>query len=114
MSQRNLPSKGLPYEITDSIKGIGERIRIARIRRNLTMEEMSSRMYITRKTLARLEKGEPGVSLAVLASALWVLGLDDNLKNIADPAQDTVGLFHERKKLPKRASPGKPDNELDF
>jgi len=114
MSQNNLPGKGLPPEITDSIKGIGERIRIARIRRNLTMEEMSSRMYITRKTLARLEKGETGVSLAVLASALWVLGLDDNLKNIADPARDTVGLFHERKKLPKRAGTRRQNTELDF
>ncbi len=114
MPQRNLPNKGLPPEMTDSIRALGEHIRIARVRRNLTMEEMASRMFITRKTLARLEKGETGVSLAVLASALWVLGLDDNLKNIADPAQDTVGLFHERKKLPKRASANKQDNELDF
>ncbi len=114
MSQSNLPNKGLPPETTASIRVLGEHIRIARIRRNLTMEEMSSRMYITRKTLARLEKGETGVSLAVLASALWVLDLDDNLKNIADPNQDTVGLFHERKKLPKRASTSKHDDELDF
>ncbi len=114
MSQSNLPSKGLPPEINDTIRILGEHIRIARIRRNLTMEEMSSRMFITRRTLARLEKGESGVSLAVFASALWVLGLDDNLKNIADPAQDTVGIFHERKKLPKRASAGKQDDELDF
>ena len=114
MAQSNLPGKGLPPEITDTIKGIGERIRIARIRRNLTMEEMASRMFVTRKTLARLEKGETGVSLAVLASALWVLGLDDDLKKIADPARDSVGLYHERKKFPKRAGTGKPKNELDF
>jgi transcriptional regulator with XRE-family HTH domain len=114
MSQSNLPGKALPPAITNSIRQIGKRIRIARLRRNLTMEEMASRMYITRKTLARLEKGEPGVSLAVLASALWVLGLDESLQNIADLARDTVGLFHERKKLPKRAGTGKQASELDF
>ena len=114
MSQSNLPGKALPPAITNSIRQIGKRIRIARLRRNLTMEEMASRMYITRKTLARLEKGEPGVSLAVLASALWVLGLDESLQYIADPARDTVGLFHEQKKLPKRAGSGRQASELNF
>lgn len=80
------------------------------------MQEMASRMFITRKTLARLEKGEPGVSLAVLTSALWVLGLENDLKKLADPEQDTVGIFHERKRLPERVRPAQSDlkDELDF
>ncbi len=114
MTQNTLKSKVLPPEITDTITVFGEYIRIARKRRNLTMEEMSSRMFITRKTLARLEKGDPGVSLAVFASALWVLGLDDCLKNIADPMQDTIGIFHERKKLPKRIREVRQQDDLDF
>ncbi len=114
MTQRGLTSKALPSEIADTITILGEHISIARKRRNLTMEEMSSRMFITRKTLARLEKGDPGVSLAVFTSALWVLGLDDNLKNIAEPSQDTIGIFHERKKLPKRVRSVSQHDELDF
>lgn len=114
MTQRNLTRKGLPPEIADTIIILGDHIRIARKRRNLTMAEMSSRMFITRKTLARLEKGDPGVSLAVFASALWVLGLDDNLKNIAEPTQDTIGIFHEQKKLPKRIRAARQHDELDF
>ncbi len=114
MTQRNLTNKGLPPEIADTITILGEHISIARKRRNLTMEEMSSRMFITRKTLSRLEKGDPGVSLAVFTSALWVLGLDDNLKNIAEPSQDTIGIFHERKKLPKRVRAAKQQDDLNF
>ncbi|MCI5224101.1 MAG: XRE family transcriptional regulator, partial [Candidatus Electrothrix sp. AR4] len=84
--------------------------------RGLTMEKMASRMFVTRKTLARLEKGEPGVSLAVLTSALWVLGLENDLKDLADPEQDTIGIFHERKRLPERVRSVRsdPDDELDF
>lgn len=113
MTHAKASGKTLPPEISEAIVTIGERVRIARKRRNLTMEEMASRMFVTRKTLARLEKGDPGVSLTVLSSALWVLGLDDDLKNIAIPEQDSVGIFHERKKLPQRIHSPKRD-ELDF
>ncbi len=77
------------------------------------MEDMASRMFITRKTLARLEKGDPGVSFAVFASALWVLGLDKDLLKIAIPEQDEIGIFHERKRLPERVRPSTSD-DLDF
>jgi len=113
MVQKKDRNNALPPEVSEAITIIGKRIRIARKRRGLTMEKMASRMFVTRKTLARLEKGDPGVSLAVLSSALWVLGLDDDLKNIAVPEQDSVGIFHERKKLPKRVRSTRRD-DLDF
>jgi transcriptional regulator with XRE-family HTH domain len=113
MTQNKTSNKVLPPEVLKTITTIGERIRLARKRRNLTMEAMASRMFVTRKTLARLEKGDPGVSLAVLSSALWVIGLENDLKNIAIPEQDTVGIFHERKKIPQRVRPPKRD-DLDF
>ena len=113
MIQKNLAGKALPPGVREAIVTIGERIRLARKRRSLTMEEMASRMFITRKTLARLEKGDCGVSLAVLSSALWVLGLDEDLKNIAIPEQDSVGIYHERKKIPQRVRSPRRD-ELDF
>ncbi len=116
MIQNKIVNKSLPPEITEIITILGDRIRLARKRRSLTMEEMASRMFITRKTLSRLEKGEPGVSLGVLTSALWVLGLENDLKTIAAPEQDTVGIFHERKKLPRRVRSvqSTQHDELDF
>jgi len=113
MIQKNLAQQSLPPAILKSLTQLGERIRIARKRRSITMEDMASRMFITRKTLARLEKGDPGVSFAVFASALWVLGLDKDLLNIAVPEQDEVGIFQERKRLPERVRQSSSD-ELDF
>ncbi len=114
MTQNHRIQNSLPPEIAAMISQLGERIRIARKRRAITMEEMASRMFVTRKTLARLEKGSPGVSLAVFASALWVLGLEKDLLEVAVPERDKVGVSRERRRLPKRVRSSKPSDELDF
>lgn len=116
MTQEKVFNKSHFVETTELITILGERIRLARKRRGLTMEEMASRMLVTRKTLARLEKGESGVSLTVLMSALWVLGLENDFKKLADPERDKVGIFHERKRLPKRVRSAQTDqyDELNF
>ncbi|MCK5689580.1 helix-turn-helix domain-containing protein [Myxococcota bacterium] len=114
MTQKEKRAKDLPLDVESVISQLGERIRIARKRRSLTMQEMASRMFVTRKTLARLEKGDPGVSLAVVASALWVLGLEQDLGKLALPEADAVGIYQERKRLPQRVRAPKTKYDLDF
>jgi len=113
-----IQKKDLPPEITRLLSRIGEHIRIARKRRSITMAEMAARMYVTRKTLSRLENGDPGVSLSVFFLALWVLDLEKDLLTIAEPENDKVGVFLERQRLPKRVrrsrETGITDDELDF
>jgi len=50
---------------------VGEQFRLARLRRDLTMDQVAQRAQCTRLTLARLEKGEPTVSLGVVMYLLW-------------------------------------------
>ena len=114
MPQNRLSKNSLPPEMADVISRLGERIRIARKRRGITMEEMASRMFVNRKTLARLEKGDSGISLAVFVSALWVLGLDKDIRDVALPELDQVGILHERKRLPERVRASKNARDLDF
>ena len=104
----------LPFQARQAISELGARIRIARKRRSLTMADMASRMFVSRKTLSRLENGDPGVSLAVFASALWVLGLEKDLLEVAVPERDTVGIFRERQRLPKRVRASAGREDLDF
>jgi transcriptional regulator with XRE-family HTH domain len=113
MTQKRI-SDSLPADTSGSIIKLGERIMIARKRRRLSSEEMAKRMFVSRKTLFRLEKGDPGISLGVFASALLVLGLDKDLLLIADPERDNVGIFHERQQLSKRIRKKSTDNKLDF
>lgn len=99
---RNTKSRpGLPQSLAAHIRELGQNIRLARKKRGLTMEDMASRMFVTRKTLKRLEDGESTVSLGVVASALLVLGLDKDLEKLADPATDNVGNMLDKEKYGK-------------
>jgi len=114
MSQNNQTQSSLPPDATQIIAQLGERIRIARKRRAVTMEDMAARMFVNRKTISRLENGDAGISMAVFASALWVLGLEKDLLEVASPEHDTVGIFRERQRLPKRVHPSKNPDDLNF
>jgi len=54
------------------------------------------------------------VRLTVLASALWVLGLDKDLEKVALPEHDEVGIYREKQKLPERVRKTKAPDNLDF
>jgi hypothetical protein len=57
---------------------------------------------MSRTTLIKVEKGDPGVALGNYASVLFVLGLADRIAALADPRSDAVGLELEEERLPKR------------
>lgn len=114
MTQNENSKKTSPPPVQQAILTLGGQITLARKRRRLTMSEMASRMFVTRKTLSRLEKGEGGVTMTVLGAALWVLGMDRQLLNIADPAQDAAGIFMETRRMSKRIRHRKSDDGLDF
>ncbi len=50
----------------------------------------------------RLEKGDPTVAMGTLASAAYVLQLQDRLARLAAPAEDTLGLQLDEARLPQR------------
>lgn len=102
MTRNSLSKEALPPSLQQAIKALGENIQTARKRRRWSMEEMAGSMLVTRKTLARLEAGDPAVGISVLAAALHVLDMTDDLKYIAAPEKDAMGLFYEKQRLPKR------------
>ena len=67
---------------------------------------MAERAFISRSTLVRVEKGDPGVSLGIYASVLFVLGMADRFGELADAARDPVGLSLEEDRLPRRIRHG--------
>ena len=93
---------GLPAPVRHALEKLGEDLSAARRRRRLTMEIVSERAFITRKTLGRVERGDPGVSLGIYASVMFVMGMIDRVAALADGASDTLGLTLEDEQLPKR------------
>lgn len=62
---------------------LGERLRLARLRRRMTVTEMAARVDASRTTIYHLERGDLSVSLAILVRVLAVLGLEEDLDPIA-------------------------------
>lgn len=62
---------------------VGEQIKLARLRRKLSSEQVAERSGIGRSTLVRIEKGDPGVSIGNVLNVLKVLGLEQDLLLLA-------------------------------
>lgn len=66
------------------------------------MALMAERAFVSSRTLSRLERGDPKVSLGTYATVLFVLGMTERLAELADPKSDRLGLTLEEERLPKR------------
>ncbi|WP_026811245.1 helix-turn-helix domain-containing protein [Arenibacter latericius] len=71
------------------LQAVGENIKLARLRRKLTMDQVSERAGISRPTLSSLEKGSPSISLGIVLQVLLVLGLEKDILLLAD--DDVLG-----------------------
>lgn len=68
---------------------LGENIKMARLRRKLTAEQVAERAGISRRTLVSIEKGSPGVAMGNYLQVLFVLGLAHDFLKIA--SDDILG-----------------------
>ena len=66
-------------KLTKILAELGENIKLARLRRKLTAEQVAERAGISRSTLWQVEKGLPSVSMGTYAQILFVLGLENDL-----------------------------------
>jgi Uncharacterized protein conserved in bacteria len=80
-----MKSKGviLLPRLAKILEETGENIKLARLRRNLTMEQVSERAGISRSTLWQVERGAASVSFGVYAQVLFVLGLEKDILLLA-------------------------------
>jgi transcriptional regulator with XRE-family HTH domain len=92
--------------LTKILKELGENIKLARLRRKLSAEQVAERAGISRSTLWQIEKGMPNVSMGYYAQVLFVLGLEKNLSDMA--ADDTLGRkLQDAEILVKKRAPKK-------
>ena len=91
-----------PVPVRRALRKLGHDIRDARRRRRIPVAIMAERASISRMTLNKVEKGEPGVAMGTYATVLFVLGMADRLADLADPKNDAVGLALEEEHLPQR------------
>ena len=82
------------------LKNLGENIRLARLRRNITLALQAERAGISRPTLTAIEKGSPSVSLGNYTQVLVSLGMEKDLLKVA--SDDELGRKLQDLNLPIR------------
>ena len=78
----------LPPATSSALDKLGADLAVARLRRKESLASWASRMGVTVPTLMRMEAGEPGVGIGIYATALWLIGRDAALTELAAPAND--------------------------
>jgi len=78
----------------------GQRLREARLRRDISTVLFCERVNVSRDTLHRMEKGDPSIAIGNYLCALRVLGLDKDFDAIAQ--NDELGRRLQDAKLPVR------------
>lgn len=96
------PVAGLPIPVRRALEALGADIATARKRRGLTLAAMAERVFATRQTIARVERGDAGVSMGTYATVLFALGLVDRILDLAAPTRDQLGMDLENENLPRR------------
>jgi DNA-binding XRE family transcriptional regulator len=91
-----------PIPVVRALRKLGLDIRDARRRRRIPVAILAERASISRMTLHKVEKGDPGVSFGTYATILFTLGMIDRLADVADPRHDSIGLELENENLPQR------------
>jgi len=105
----------LPPHVARAVTKLGADLKDARRRRRLPMRYAADRVLISRATLHRVERGDPGVSIGVYAALLSSFGMLERLECLLDAPFDKRGLAQERTRLPQRihasaTTPSDPDS----
>lgn len=92
MVARNILLMAVPYPVEQALKQVGNNLRVARLRRKLTIEEVAEKIGTGARAIRAAENGKPSTGVAVYAALLWAYGLLSPFKQLADPQSDEAGL----------------------
>ena len=82
MSKSTMGTK-LPRKLEEKMKVVGEQIKLARLRRDLSLAQVAERATCSPLTVSRIEKGSPTVAIGIYLRVLYALRLDDDILLLA-------------------------------
>ncbi|MBM3861858.1 MAG: helix-turn-helix transcriptional regulator [Verrucomicrobia bacterium] len=92
----------IPLPAAQALRKLGRDLALARRKRGISTADMAGRLFVSRDTLWRLERGDATVSVGTLATVAFVLQLHDRLANLAAPGSDELALSLDEHRLPRR------------
>lgn len=91
MSARNPLLAAPPYPVEQALTKLGANLRTARLRRNLTIQEVAEKIGAGTRAVSDAEKGKASTGIAVYVALLWAFDLLGPLADVADPGKDEEG-----------------------
>ena len=79
----------LPRKLEMKMQTVGEQIRLARLRRNMSIAQVAERATCSPVTINRVEKGSPTVAIGIYLRVLYALQLEDDILLLAQ--KDEMG-----------------------
>ena len=80
---KNTMGTKLPRKLEQKMQIVGEQIKLARLRRNLSVAQIAERATCSPLTVSRVEKGAPTVSIGIYLRVLYALQLEDDILHLA-------------------------------
>ncbi len=91
-----------PFEVTAALKALGEQLSRARRARGDTQAVAAERCGLHAQTVARIERGDPAVSVAKVFTLMTQYDMGARLFDLSKTDEATEILYRAR--LPKRGS----------
>lgn len=82
------------------LETVGAQIRLARLRRKISVNTVAERAGVSRATVWKVEKGNPSVAMGVYAKVLNAIGLQSDLLLIA--RDDSLGRLLQDAELDRK------------
>lgn len=113
MVAKNTLGTAPPYAVERALKSLGSNLRTARLRRNLTIEDVANKIGTGPRAVSDAEKGKPTTGVAVYIALLWCYDLLGPFGALADPSQDNEGLaVAESRERARGREPEALDNDF--
>src|SRR2546428_13576826 len=95
-------ASSIPLPAAYALRKLGRDLGLARRKRGISTADMATRLFVSRDTLWRMERGDATVALGTFATATFVLGLHERLANLAAPGSDELALSLDERRVPRR------------
>ena len=113
MSKTTMGNK-LPRKLEQKMQTVGEQIKLARLRRNLSVVQVAERATCSPLTVSRIEKGTPTVAIGIYLRVLYALQLDDDILLLAKNDEMGRALQDLALKHRERTKQREPSSSLEW
>lgn len=92
MVAKNPLLKAPPFPVEQALSRLGHGLRTARVRRNLSIQEVADKIGTGPRAVRDAERGKASTGIGIYVALLWAYDLLSPLNEVANPTRDEQGL----------------------